>query len=169
VTFVPQTRQDSGMSPVVRTLLFWVLMMMLAVVMWRMASNSSKEKPAEGMTYSDFLTQVDKNNVGAAHLYESRDTAEIIGQLRQPPDKFRVTVPKETIPDLTERLSKQGAAVEVSNSAESNRLNTALNVLVFVMLIAVWIFMMRRRQALRNKSAPPGQSPPLDVSNRPLG
>ena len=83
VTFAPGQPQRMGISPVVRTVLFWLMMIALAFVLWQMASRPDSQKSASAMSYSDFMSQVDKNNIASAKLVVSQDTAEIQGQLRQ--------------------------------------------------------------------------------------
>jgi hypothetical protein len=103
------------MSPV-RTFLFWLMMVALAAVLWKMANKSSEPAVGHPMSYSDFMNCVDQNDIAKVKLIESQSTAEIQGQLRRPPRNFTLTIPKETIPDLTERLQKQGTAVNVVES-----------------------------------------------------
>jgi cell division protease FtsH len=174
VTFVPDQQQRMGMSPVVRTVLFWVLMVALAAVLWRMASNDNRSGPGEPyslMSYSDFMAQVDKNNVASIRLLESPATAAVEGQLRDPQEKFRTTIPKETIPALTDQLRKQGAVVEVSEEKRMSGRDMIANLAPFLAIVALWIvtFMARSR---RNKPTPSASSvPPTSTvpTNRPLG
>jgi cell division protease FtsH len=163
MSFVPGQQRPFGRANVSRTILFWVLMIALAVVLWQMASAKKSEPAAPEMSYSDFMTQVDQNNVNSAHLSESPSTAEIQGQLRQPPEAFRVTIPKETIPQLTEKLRKQGAVVEVSEMHAYNWKDRVLNWGIVVGLIGLWIFSMSRLG--RNRQA----APPSNAPNRPIG
>jgi|HubBroStandDraft_1064217.scaffolds.fasta_scaffold50688_2 cell division protease FtsH len=151
------------MSPVVRTVLFWVMMIALAVVLWQMSSKPTSQKPSSAISYSDFMIQVDKHNVGSAKLLVSQSTAQIQGQLRTPPENFSVTIPKEVIPDLTERLRKQGATVEVAEIKDTNLINTLINFSPILLIVGVWIFMMRQRSAMRKQ--PPADNP----SSGPIG
>jgi ATP-dependent Zn protease len=163
VTFVPYQRPNSGrFSPTVRTVLFWVLMIALAVVLWQMASRKSVPV-APQMNYSDFMTQVDKGNISEAHLYESPSTAGVRGQLREPPGAFQTAIPKETIPDVMDRLRKQGATVEVSETRGYNWKDEALDWALPVLLIGLWLFLMSRRGRGRL------MAPPTDAANRPIG
>lgn len=164
MTFAPDQQQSyRGLTPQVRTVFFWVMMIALAVVLWQMLSRGKNAPVAPQMKYSDFMNQVDKGNVGVAHLYESPSTAEIQGRLRQPPDAFRVTIPKETVPDVTERLRKQGATVEVSGTRSAGWADTVFNFIPFILLLLIWIFMMRRRVHR------PQSPPPANAANRPIG
>jgi len=152
-----------GLSPVVRTVLFWVMMIALAVVLWQMASKPNGQKSVSAMSYSDFMNQVDKNNVGSAKLLVSQSTAQIQGQLCTPGQNFSVTIPKEVIPDLTERLRKQGATVEVEEIKDTKLTNLLVNFSPILLIVGIWIFMMRQMRAGRK------QSPPGNPSSGPIG
>ena len=175
MTFVPNQQPRMGMSTTVRTILFWVLMVALAVVLWQMASKDKSGAPPDSsstIAYSDFMAQVDNNNVRSVKILESPSTAEVEGQLREPPQNFRVTVPKEVIPDLTERLQKQGATIDVSTAKGADWRATAVDLLPIIIFIAVWIFSMSRRRggSMRNPPASPATSTtPTIPTNRPLG
>ncbi len=135
------------------------MMVALAVVLWLMASRPDGQKPGSAMSYSDFMNQVDKNNVSTAKLFDVRETAEIEGQLCQPPEQFKVTVPKEVIPELTERLRKQGVTIVVTGSSEATWESELMNFLPVILIVGTWIYMVRRRQNRRN---PPSQGGPAN-------
>jgi cell division protease FtsH len=163
VTFAPDPPSRTGMSNTVRTVLSWVLMVAMVVVLWQIATK--KGRFAASTTYSDFLSQVDKNNVASAKLYTSQSTAEVYGTLRQPARDFKVTIPRETIPDLTERLRKQGVTIEVSGSPQSDWRSLALTVVPFVLFYCLWIFTIMQRRAKRVQPQSASSEPP----GRPLG
>jgi cell division protease FtsH len=148
-----------GTYPVVRTVLFWLMMIALAAVLWQMSSRSSGTKPRSAISYSDFMNQVDKNNVASAKLVVSQDTAEIRGQLRDPVQNFSVTIPKEVIPELTERLRKQGTIVEVAELTHTSTSEMIINFLPIILIVGIWVYMMRRMQ---NRRSPPSQGGPAN-------
>lgn len=163
MSVAPGPSRPVAISPVVRTVLFWVMMIALAAVLWHMASGPNGQKSASAISYSDFMNQVDKNNVGSAKLLVSQSTAEIQGQLREPVENFRVTIPKEVIPDLTERLRKQGVVVEVAENKHGNPQNVFVGLVPLLVIVVIWIF---RIQAMRTRRRTPASAPP---QNQPLG
>ncbi len=178
MTFVPnqpgRTGTGAGMPAELRTVLFWLLMVVLAAVLWKMANNgkgSGPSAPPSSLKYSDFMAQVDKNNVSSLKIVESPATAEVEGQLREPQERFRTTVPKETIPALTDRLRKQGVPVEVSEDNSVSWPRLLVNILPFLIILALWIFMIRRRwRGTRSGQNPPATpTTPTIPTNRPLG
>jgi cell division protease FtsH len=137
--------------------LFWVMMIALAVVLWEMGSRPNQSKSGSALSYSDFMRYVDQNNIASVRLLESPSIAEIQGQLREPAQNFSVTIPKEVIPELTERLRKQGTSVEVSEIKEATWINILIDYAPILLIVGVWVFMMKRMQFRRN---PPAQSGP---------
>jgi ATP-dependent Zn protease len=121
------------MSPVVRTLLFWPMMIALAAVLRKMANKDPE--PGQAMSYSDFLNCVDQINIANLNLIESQSTAEIQGRLRQPRQEFTVTIPKEAIPDLTRRLQKQGTVVDVVERKSSDTRSQIVSFVAIALII----------------------------------
>jgi ATP-dependent Zn protease len=162
VTFMPSQPGSGGPRSVLRTILFWVMMIALAAVLWQMANNGKSQKSIQSVSYSDFMSSVDQNNIASAKLLLSQSTAEIEGTFRQPATDFKVTIPKKVIPDLTERLRKQGTPVEVVEVKNANRLSVVITLAPFVVIVAIWIFVMKGR--LANQSPPAGAPRPMPTS-----
>ena len=163
MTFAPDQNRRPGMSSTTRTIIFWIMMMALAVFLWQWTSNSPNSTGAV-MSYSDFMSQVDKSNVASARLMEGRGTTQIQGQLRQPARNFAVTIPNETIPDLMQKLQKQGTAVDVheaagANPASATSLLINLAPLLVILLLAIFIFRMRRNRQNRPRQGTPSSGP----------
>lgn len=164
MTIAPGQGQKIGVSVAVRTIMFWVMMIALALVLWKMASNSGPERPASSeMTYSDFMANVDLNNIRSAKLLESAATAEIQGQLCNSPRSFSVTVPKEVIPNLTEKLRKQGAIVEVREIRATAWLQLFVEFSPVLAIVGILIFIVRLQQKRRT------QPESGNLPNGPLG
>lgn len=161
MTFAPNPRSGTGLSPVVRTFLFWVLMVALAVVLWQIQKKPNDNESSQAISYSDFLQQADKNNIANATFVLSQNTADVHGILRDSSEEYRTTVPKESVSDLTDRLRKMGANVGVSEGGNSGFKSTLVNLAPLVILIGFWIYMAVRRSRAR-------MIPPSDISNTPL-
>ena len=158
------------MSPIGRTILFWVMMVALAFVLWKMANDNAPAKPAPpALSYSEFMANVDRNNVKSAKLLESPATAEVQGELRDAPRDFSVTVPKEVIPDLLEKLRKQAATIEVTEVPAQRKTTLPemlINLSPILLIVGLWILMFMRRQKPQTAPNPPQAGTP---TNRPLG
>ncbi len=169
MTFAPNPRAGTGLSPVVRTFLFWILMVGLAVVLWQTSKSPKDTGSSDSISYSDFLQQVDKNDIGTATFSLSDNTAAVSGKLRDSTQEYRTTVPKENISDLTDRLRKQGANVSVSEAPKQTTKSYLLNLAPLLLLVGFWIFVMQRmrsRQTLPTDTPSPPNT--MGPSNTPL-
>src|SRR6266436_5735031 len=84
--------------------MFWLFIIMLAVLLWTLVSKSGQSAREEEPSYSEFMAQVDRGNVKDVVLYLSPNSYEIEGEWREPSKKFRTTIFKESAPDLAKTL-----------------------------------------------------------------
>ena len=164
MTFVPGASNGMRQRQPIRNILFWCLMVFLATVLWKLISQQpgNNGKLENAINYSDLMQEVDRKNVATAKIYTLQTTADVHGQLREPPDFFRVTIPKESVQSVTEQLRNQGATIEVV--AGTSWTNFVINMLPFLLLLAVWIFLFKRRHP-----KPPQPTAQGGIENRPLG
>jgi ATP-dependent Zn protease len=147
----PDTPVDNSRRKVVRTLLFWLLMILLAVVLFKMTSQSKDNSASRAMSYSEFMQQVEKDNVASGIFYMSQNTAEIRGNLHNPPDSFHATVLREQFTALTEQLRRQGANIEIAEGQSADWTTFLVNFAPLILLVAFWVFMMKRVNFKRAK------------------
>ncbi len=149
------------MNSTVRTVLFWVFMIAIAGVLWRMASAggpSAREQDLNG-NYTRFLAEVEKGNVSEVTIQISQNSAELKGQFREPEEKFRnVVMAKESINDLIKVLREKGARVNIIEVTRGEWLNIALTVGPLILIALLWVFMIRQMQAGGNKALSFGRS-----------
>jgi len=163
MTFAPGGESSVGMPRQIRAVLFWLLMILLAMVLWKMASSSGNNgAPEEKLDYTQFMQQMDQKNIATAKIYAMQTTAVIHGTLREPPERFTVTIAKEQIPSVSEQLRNQNASVQVVAGATWT--SSLLNVLPLLVLLAAWIFLFRRPMR-----RPPPSTPMGEPQNRPIG
>src|SRR3984893_12831509 len=95
------------LNSTVRTILFWLLMILLAVVLWKMASTGGQSVHEDEPSYTNFLAKVDSGNVKDVTIYLSPNSAELQGEYRDN-TKFRgVTLANTAIPDVTKAGHEQ--------------------------------------------------------------
>lgn len=140
---------DRGKVP--KTVLFWCAVILVAVFLWQMVSIPSNS--VEEMRYSEFLDQVQKNNIRQLAINVSQNTSEGRGQLRDSAKPFRVTIPNATLPTVTETLHKNGVELAVADRPRNDWLAFLLNATPLLLLVGFWIFMMRQ---LRSRRGGPG-------------
>jgi cell division protease FtsH len=142
----------------VRTILFWLLMILLAVVLWRMASGTSQSVKEEDSTYTNFLAKLDQGGIKEVTVLLSPNSAELKGEYREG-GKFRnVTIANTAIPDITKMLQEKGVRYNYAEVKNADWLTFIVNFAPLMLLVAFWIFMMKQMQAGGNKALSFGKS-----------
>jgi len=142
----------------VKTVLFWLFIVVLGVLLWKMVSSNGQSASVQEPSYSDFMAQVDRGNVKEVTLYLSPNSYDVEGETRDPDKKFRVTIFKESAPDLTKELRDKGVLINVKEVNRADWFSFLLNAAPMLLLVGLWIFMMRQMQAGGNKALSFGKS-----------
>jgi cell division protease FtsH len=145
-------------SSTLKTIMFWLFIIMLAVLLWTLVSKSGQSAREEEPSYSEFMAQVDRGNVKEVTLYLSPTSYEIEGEWREPSKKFRTTIFKESSPDLAKTLRDKNVLINVKEVNRADWVTFLLNAAPLFLLVAFWIFMMRQMQAGGNKALSFGKS-----------
>jgi cell division protease FtsH len=145
-------------SSTLKTVMFWLFIIMLVVLLWTLVSKSGQSAREEEPSYSEFMAQVDRGNVKEVTLYLSPTSYEIEGEWREPSKKFRTTIFKESAPDLAKTLRDKNVLISVKEVNRADWVTFLLNAAPLFLLVAFWIFMMRQMQAGGNKALSFGKS-----------
>ncbi|HVB59312.1 MAG TPA: ATP-dependent zinc metalloprotease FtsH [Candidatus Acidoferrales bacterium] len=146
------------MNSTVRTILFWLLMILLAVVLWKMASTGGPTAHEDEPNYTNFLAKVQTGDVKDVTIYLSPNSAELQGEYRDGA-KFRgVTIANAAIPDVTKAFQDQHVLYNYKEVKDANWLSLLLNFGPLILLVFLWIFMMKQMQAGGNKALSFGKS-----------
>ena len=98
------------MNSTVRTILFWLVMVVLAVALWKMASTGGQTAHEDEPSYTKFLAQVQQGNIKEVTIYLAQNSAEVEGEYRDGGAKFHnVTVANSSIPDITKSLQTKAS------------------------------------------------------------
>ncbi len=147
------------MNSTVRTVLFWLFMVLLAVVLWKMASTGGQTTREKELSYTDFLNQVQQGNIKEVTFILSQNSAEITGEFRQGGEKFHgVTIANSSIPDVNKALQEKGVEINNKEVSRADWFIVLVNAAPVLLLVAIWIFMMRQMQAGGNKALSFGKS-----------
>jgi cell division protease FtsH len=142
----------------VRTILFWLLMILLAVVLWRMASTGGQSAHDDEPSYTNFLAKVQNNGVKDVQIYLSPNSAELQGEYREG-GKFRgVTIANTAIPDVTKVLQDHNVIYNYKEVKNADWLTFLVNFGPLLLLVLFWVFMMKQMQAGGNKALSFGKS-----------
>jgi cell division protease FtsH len=145
-------------SSTLKTVMFWLFIIMLVVLLWTLVSKSGQSTREEEPSYSQFTAEVDRGNVKEVTLYLSPTSYEIEGEWREPSKKFRTTIFKESAPDLAKTLRDKNVLISVKEVNRADWVTFLLNAAPLFLLVAFWIFMMRQMQAGGNKALSFGKS-----------
>ena len=146
------------MNSTVRTILFWVMMIALAAVLWQMASKGGPTPHEEETNYSSFLDKVSGGNVKDVTIMLSPNSAELQGDYKDGTRFHGVTVANAAIPDVTKTLQDQKVPFNYKEVKEANWLSLVMTLAPILLILGFWIFMMRQMQAGGNKALSFGKS-----------
>jgi len=148
----PVLKEEPGWKRGGKAAAFWVVLLLLAIFAWRFFSPEGKD--VWNISYSDFIAEVDKENVKKATFYEKTIKGEFREKITRTDlnsgrsgnyGRFQLYIPFED-PQLLERLRSHKAEVY----AQSENLNWGtilLSTLPWILLILFWVFMFRQMQS----------------------
>lgn len=153
MTFVPNQSPRIGMSPVVRTVLYSTVIVLLAVAFWRIAT--SPDRKSKSLTYNEFESQIETDNIRRATFYINESTADLRAVLKDSGERVNVRIAKELIPDLTAGLRKANVPTKFKTGTDLRELFLNLLPMMFmVIFIAGFWFYLRRAIRKRPPSTP---------------
>ena len=126
-----------------RNFAIWIIIGLLLVALFNLFQNPGQRSRANEISYSQFLTEVDNQNVRKVTITDNIVTGEFTdGRL------FQTTTPPNDS-QLAERLYSKNVGISVKPAEDD--MPSLLGVLVswfpMLLLIAVWIFFMRQMQS----------------------
>jgi ATP-dependent Zn protease len=124
-----------------------MVMIFLAVVLWKMTQTSEPTTRELQPSYTEFLAQVELRNVRDVTIYPRQNVAEARGELRNPSGRFHLFIAKESIPEVTKALGEQGVEVSIKEPSRGDWANIAINLLPILFIIGLFIFMFRQTRA----------------------
>src|SRR5271168_1702750 len=147
-------------SSTAKTILFWISIVFLGVMLWKLVSANGSQQREETPGYSEFMAHVDAGDVKEVTLYLSPNSYEIQGEYLRPANhKFTVTVFKEAAPDLVKELKDKGAVIKGMKEVRSGDwILILLNAAPLILLVGFCLFLMRQMQAGGNKALSFGKS-----------
>jgi cell division protease FtsH len=133
-------------------------MILLAVVLWRMASTGGQSAHDDEPQYTNFLAKVQNGSVKDVTVYLSPNSAELQGEYREG-GKFRgVTIANTAIPDVTKALQEHNVLYNYKEVKNADWLTFLVNFAPLILLVLFWVFMMKQMQAGGNKALSFGKS-----------
>ena len=147
-------------SSTAKTILFWISIVFLGVMLWKLVSANGSQAREETPSYSEFMAKVDAGDIKEVTLYLSPNSYEVQGEYLRPANhKFVVTVFKEAAPDLVKQLKDKGAMIKGMKEVRSGDwILILLNAAPLILLVGFCLFLMRQMQAGGNKALSFGKS-----------
>jgi cell division protease FtsH len=147
-------------SSTAKTILFWISIVFLGVMLWKLVSANGSQAREQQPSYSEFMAKVEAGDIKEVTLYLSPNSYEVQGEYLRPANtKFVVTVFKEAAPDLVKQLKDKGAMIKGMKEVRSGDwILILLNAAPLILLVGFCLFLMRQMQAGGNKALSFGKS-----------
>jgi cell division protease FtsH len=142
-----------------RTLSFWLLVLLVPAFLLQVVGP--RQEQATELTYTQFSAQIERDNIAEVTFIEGR---RVEGTLRsttqvdgEPVNKFLARLPNENDEELLEDLEGRGVRISAADAPE-NWWAWAINLLPWILIIGIWIFLVRQMQAGGSKAVQFGKS-----------
>lgn len=134
--------------------MFWVFILICLVLLWGVVQRGANMGKEAEIPYSELFDKVQNQQVQDAAVQGN----ELRGHLKSSPkDQFHTTLPGNW-----DELDKAMRASKVNFSIKEPSSNLPLQILInigpFVLIIAIWFFMLRQMQSGGNKALSFGKS-----------
>ncbi len=152
------------MNSTVRQIIFWVVIIGGAILLYRFFSNTPGQQPVP-LAYNELMTKVENNEVATAMI----EREKVTGKLASNQNYITKIGGEESANTIAENMRKSGSKirVEYDNSTTSGMWVQALIMYSpFILIIAIWIFMLRQMQSGGNKALSFGKSRAKLLSNQ---
>jgi cell division protease FtsH len=137
----------------VKTIVFWVVILLSVGVLYEVIRQGGAGNNEKEIKFSEFLTKVQEGNVAEVMVTGN----EVRGSYRNEKATFHTVIPPN-YPDMYKMLQEKGVTVAVKDMSASNWGLIFLNFAPFLLLAALWFFMIRQMQTGGNKALSFGKS-----------
>ena len=132
-------------NPWAKSLLIWVGILFGLVVFVQMIGGGSKAATGEAIPYSEFVRQVDEQNVQSVTTSATASGNQVITGKLANGQNFRTTAPADA--QVTERLIQKGVQVQAKEAEQSSFwLILLYQSLPFLLILGISFFVMRQMQ-----------------------
>jgi cell division protease FtsH len=149
------------MNKVIKAIVFWMVIVVSAFLLWQTVRSGSPARAVSSISYSDFLTRVANGQVSTVTIAGS-----VVVGLDAKGSSFRVIAPANQTAML-DALQQHGVDIWFRETTEQGWPNWILNLAPLVLLAALWFFMIRQMQRRRSGGVgPPTYTPPHEPKPR---
>ena len=140
------------MNSNVKTAIFWVVIICLAVLLWAVVQKGNHAQPQQPI-FSELMKKVGDGEVESATVNSS--TGEVTGKYRGTDIEFRSNVPSGpggVYEKMLDKMLEKNVKITAQKEGANQWVSLLVNAIPFVLLLAFWIFMMRQMQSGGNKA-----------------
>ncbi|HSM85569.1 MAG TPA: ATP-dependent zinc metalloprotease FtsH [Candidatus Limnocylindrales bacterium] len=142
------------MNSTFKTVVLWVVLVLVAVVLWQMIKGGGTSAKDQEISYSDFMSQVSQGNVLDVTI-ESNNQAH--GHFRNKNEQFHLIVPANN-PEMLKALDANKAKVTFKDNQGANWPMWIFQFSPILLLGVLWFIMIRQMQTGGNKALSFGKS-----------
>jgi cell division protease FtsH len=153
----------NGLNSTIRQVVFWVVIIGGAIVLWRVFHNPTGTPP-KPLIYSELMAAVKLDQVSTA-VFEKE---KVTGKLKDGTAYATELQSNESVVnELSKTMSEKNIKVDLKSSSSSSMvLQMVIFYAPFILIIAFWIFMLRQMQSGGNKALSFGKSRAKLLSNQ---
>ncbi len=141
------------MNSTVKTVLFWLLIGVSALLLWQVVKSARDPQKDKDMNFSEFMTNVDQGRVHDVTI----DGMQVKGKLTDNTG-FHTTVP-QNYPNMIDTLRAKNVTMNFRDQNSGSLPLTLLGTWApLILLGALWFFMIRQMQTGGNKALSFGKS-----------
>jgi cell division protease FtsH len=137
----------------VKTVMFWVFILVCLLLLLNVVTKNQGSGKDQEVPYSDLFSKVQNNQVQDATIQGN----ELHGHLKGSKDQFHTTLPAD-YGDLDKAMRAAGVSFGIKEIQTNMLLPILFNVGPFILLGAIWFFMLRQMQSGGNKALSFGKS-----------
>jgi cell division protease FtsH len=141
------------LNATVKSVLTWVGIIGLVLITWQLVKVSSSGQHEQAINFSQFLNEAQAGNINDVTIVGT----DVHGTFKKANEKFTTVIPSN-YPDIYHTLYDKGVSVKIEEPSSGSWLTIAINIVPFVLLLAMWFFLLRQMQTGGNKALSFGKS-----------
>ncbi len=141
------------MSSNVNKLIFWLVIACLVIILYTVVKPGNK-KVEQPLTFSQFLKAVEAGKIKTVQITAN----EVKGTFVDEAEGTLKTLIPANFPDVYKLLRDKDVNVEIKEASNANLISLIINSIPFILLLALYFFMIRQMQSGGNKALSFGKS-----------
>ncbi|MBL8236455.1 MAG: ATP-dependent zinc metalloprotease FtsH [Bryobacterales bacterium] len=141
------------MSSNVNKLIFWLVIVCLVIILYTVVKPGNK-KAEQPYTFSQFITAVETGKVKKVTITANEVKGDFVAEEE---GTLRTLIPSN-YPDVYKMLREKNVNVEIKEASNANLISLIINSIPFILLLALYFFMIRQMQSGGNKALSFGKS-----------